>query len=442
MRKFCLLSLLLAVVLFGQIMLDEASQLVTEGREVLEGQEVLNLMPIPFMRSSDETFDTLRWEDNLSFGNSCGISGGATEETPTQSQTYGFATYFILDTFGITTPYEVVGVMLFFGTVNQPSYNFRLYVWNNVTTPVLRPVSHGVHLYYDPAAVHPASWSWGYYDLSSNHIAVPETIWVGICYNHLPADPAPADWYLGLDAILDYHTRGNLYGSPTGWVTFTSLGYPDFDRHYGVRLVVKSSGPFNDVGTVSIDVPATIPLDTTFAPQSTVENFGTDTMDFNVTCKISPGTYTSSAAVNDLAPGNSVQVTFPDLFNFESGFYKVTVFTQLGTDQNLTNDTLEIFVEATGIAEDNTVTPRQFVFNAPTICKSQFSVEIALPTATNVDLTVYNASGRLCSSLVSGKLSAGTHIINSSADLPGGVYFINLKTSSGISRTRKLLLIQ
>ncbi|MFB0509954.1 MAG: sialidase family protein [bacterium] len=102
----------------------------------------------------------------------------------------------------------------------------------------------------------------------------------------------------------------------------------------------------NDVGIASIDIQPGLPQNITLYPQATVRNFGLNTNTFNVTCTIDPGGYTSTTTVHDLLPGSRIQVTFPDLFTFESGLYTVTVYTQLASDENTVNDTLDKQVEA------------------------------------------------------------------------------------------------
>ena len=196
------------------------------------------------------------------------------------------------------------------------------------------------------------------------------------------------------------------------------------------------------MGPVSIDIPSTLPEDTTLNPQATVKNFGSDSASFDVTCEIDPGAYTSTETVTNLAPDDSIQVTFPDGFDFVSGFYTVTVYTQLAGDDNPANDTLEKIIEATGIAEGDLDTPVAFTFSAQTINRSRINIEFALPTATRVDLLIYDVTGRLSETLISQRFSAGTHSLNVDLDLPAGVYFYNLKTTSGEHAIKKFLLIE
>jgi len=431
MKRYALLCLLLVMpVLAGNIMFDEALPLPNQGQEVLEAN------PMPFLLAPGET---LKY-DNGTFDNGLGINGSGT--TPTQAQTYGFATYFILDTFGITTPREVEGVMLQWSLIGQPGYLFRLYVWNNVTQALLRPRSAGPHLYKDSAAVFPSPGVWGYWDLSSLHIAVPETVWVGICYNHISNGP-PADWYLAFNSTQpDLHTRGNLSGTAGAWNTFAGLGAPQYDRVYAVRLVVKPLGAMVDAGAISIDMDTLVPQGSVVTPMATVKNYGTDSADFNVTCEINPGAYSSVGPVTDLAPGESIQVSFSPDFTFDPGSYTVKVYTQLGGDTNPANDTLVKVVNTydPGVTEGGSI-PKTFAFRAPTITKGRATIEFSLPASTKVDLLVYDAVGRLSRTLISERFAAGTHRIEANLDLATGVYFYNLKTELG-TVTKKFLIVE
>jgi hypothetical protein len=103
-----------------------------------------------------------------------------------------------------------------------------------------------------------------------------------------------------------------------------------------------------DVGTISIDIPDTLSPDT-LSPQATVKNFGSDTVSFNVTCVIEHGGYSSTEMIIDLAPDDSIQVTFSPDFYFVDGLYIVTVSTHLAGDMCPENDTLVKYIIASFI---------------------------------------------------------------------------------------------
>lgn len=436
MKKYYLVALLVVVPLFaGQMMLDEAI-LDNPNVQVLDAEA----MPIHFFPDPDETLS----HGGTSFMYSLGITGGA--GTLPENQTIGFATYFILTEHGISTPHEAVGVLLYWGKVKNPMYNFRLYLWNNVTAAMLRPLSHSTHLYYDNTVVPGPQWNWAYYDVSAAAVAVPETVWVGVCYNHLSSDTA--DWYFAYDISTPGGTTyGNLSGTSTAWNTFTGMGYPQYDHVYGCRLVVTESGGVpdtNDVGPISIDIPSDVPWNTTLPPQAHVKNFGNVMETFEVTCEIEPGGYSSTDSVIDLAAGDSIQVTFTPDFTFAmEDTYTVTVYTELGTDMDTSNDTMVALIATydPGIAEGDWNVPKDFSFTTPAISSGKTNIEFALPVAAHVDLQVYDAMGRLTTNVFSQKFSAGTHTMTFELNLPAGVYFYKLNTDIGENVVKKSVLI-
>jgi hypothetical protein len=101
-----------------------------------------------------------------------------------------------------------------------------------------------------------------------------------------------------------------------------------------------------DAAMVSIDISENLSANTTLNPKATVTNLGSDDADFSVVCEIEPGVYVSTETVTDLSPDDTIQVTFTNPFTFEGGLYTVTVYTQLTSDDNSANDTLEKVIEA------------------------------------------------------------------------------------------------
>jgi hypothetical protein len=199
----------------------------------------------------------------------------------------------------------------------------------------------------------------------------------------------------------------------------------------------------HDVGPVSIDIPAQVPEDTSLSPQATIKNFGNQMETFLVTCEIEPGGYIRNRTVNELAAGDSVQITFFQEFTFEIGVYTVTVYTRLG-DDSPANDTLEKTVETyvPGVADNNLGLPATFVFNAPTFATGRTIIELMIPEATDIDLVIYDALGRLSEILISERLAAGDHTISTQFDLPAGIYFYKLKAGTGENLIKKFLVIE
>jgi hypothetical protein len=94
-----------------------------------------------------------------------------------------------------------------------------------------------------------------------------------------------------------------------------------------------------------------------------------------------------------------------------------------------------------GIAENNNTVPQDFGFSATTISRGSVSIHFALPAATTVELSIYDALGRVRETVISEKFSAGSHNVNTHLTLPSGVYFYKMDTGVGITATEKLVLV-
>jgi uncharacterized delta-60 repeat protein len=234
-----------------------------------------------------------------------------------------------------------------------------------------------------------------------------------------------------------YGADGNLYAA----------GYTTAVGSAGQNLTVISLGTtlgINDVKTDSIDIPSTVPEDTTFNPKAIVTNLGDVTETFDVTCEIDPGPYASTETIIALAPGNTVSVTFPNEFLFESGSYTVTVYTQLVTDEDPTNDTLEKIIETynPGVTDGGSDIPTSFSFGLqsnPVRSKAVFN--LALPHEAIIKLHIYDVSGRLIDNLISERKSAGFHKIPWSSEISSGVYFYKFE-SPWENKVGKLVLVR
>jgi hypothetical protein len=164
---------------------------------------------------------------------------------------------------------------------------------------------------------------------------------------------------------------------------------------------------------------------------------------FEVTCEIEPGGYSSTFNVIDLPAGDSTQVTFTPDFTFAmEDTYTVTVYTQLSGDMDTSNDTMVAYIETydPGIAEGGSL-PEVFSSSVSTITKGLVTIQFGLPTTTTVELTVYDALGRMRETLVSDTYSAGTHSVDVQLNLPAGVYFYRMETGLGIDTNGKIILV-
>ncbi len=75
------------------------------------------------------------------------------------------------------------------------------------------------------------------------------------------------------------------------------------------------------------------------SPKVFVRNFGTATQSFPVTVTITPGGYSQTLTVNNLAPGAFQQIVFPSFTSSSAGNYVYKAYSALTTDQNKLNDT-------------------------------------------------------------------------------------------------------
>ncbi|KPJ71441.1 hypothetical protein AMJ52_08540, partial [candidate division TA06 bacterium DG_78] len=132
---------------------------------------------------------------------------------------------------------------------------------------------------------------------------------------------------------------------------------------------------WTDAFPASIDIPDSVPTDTMFKPQATIANAGTYDEGFLVSCRIEPGGYYKNYSISSIAPNESLQITFNQDFTFTSGVYTVTVYTRLSDDNDRSNDTLEKIIDATGIAEENSIAPLIMSLTAPTICRHDVEIE-------------------------------------------------------------------
>ncbi|MEA3311539.1 MAG: T9SS type A sorting domain-containing protein [candidate division WOR-3 bacterium] len=96
------------------------------------------------------------------------------------------------------------------------------------------------------------------------------------------------------------------------------------------------------------------------------------------------------------------------------------------------------FGEPTCVQEDRDLA---FFLNIPAVVGRKGSVELSLDAASEVSLTLFDATGRLVKTLYSGSLSAGSHLIDIRTDgLPAGAYFLRA-TAGAYNRTGKLVIL-
>lgn len=116
-------------------------------------------------------------------------------------------------------------------------------------------------------------------------------------------------------------------------------------------------------------------------------------------------------------------------------------FSAFGSTDSLSFDNVIYLNYKTGVYEDNR--RKEFLLSiSPTLLNSAASIRYSIPFAAEVELSIYDVSGRRASVLDKGFRGEGEHNVPWDAnDFSSGVYFCRL-TAGDISLTEKLLLLK
>jgi len=97
----------------------------------------------------------------------------------------------------------------------------------------------------------------------------------------------------------------------------------------------------------------------------------------------------------------------------------------------------------TAVKETNGIpTGYMLAQNYPNPFNPNTTIKFSVPNSTHVNLTVYDALGKVISTLVNEEKTAGTYEVDFEAkNLSSGVYFYKI-TTSDFSATKKLLLMK
>jgi len=225
---------------------------------------------------------------------------------------------------------------------------------------------------------------------------------------------------------------------------------------YGMCVIgdglLKTHTPI-DVGVQRIIAPrGALDSGSVVTPQVKVKNFGNATVDFSVILRIGTG-YEDTRDAYGLNPNDSIIVDF-NLWNARPLGTQVTrCTTLLAGDVNSFNDLLidsVVVVPGPGIADNRTkivpgkcgldiITPNPFI--------AQTVISLAIPKEGQVDLAIYNGSGKLVRTLKAGNTKAGIYKLlwdgtdNQNQPTPEGIYFIRLKAGA-FRVTEKLIKLQ
>jgi hypothetical protein len=95
------------------------------------------------------------------------------------------------------------------------------------------------------------------------------------------------------------------------------------------------------------------------------------------------------------------------------------------------------------VAEDRVSCPaRAFVRLSPSVTRGEATLSYALEREGEVTVSLYDASGRLLSTLVDGRKSAGEHTLQvGGPELQSGIYFLRVETPTGV-RTERMTVVR
>lgn len=160
-----------------------------------------------------------------------------------------------------------------------------------------------------------------------------------------PLTTAPPTMKLFIPTSSQWATKRYALPVGTNCVKFTAITAFGNNLYFdNVRIGSQFS---NDVGADAMTAPKWGIAQGNYTPAGSVRNFGTTAQSFQVTLTISPGSYTNTQSITNLAPGQSQNVTFTN-YNFSTnGTYTLKAFTNLASDQNRSNDTIISVVTVT-----------------------------------------------------------------------------------------------
>jgi hypothetical protein len=230
---------------------------------------------------------------------------------------------------------------------------------------------------------------------------------------------------------------------------------PETNKEYTALFVVEHSDDIDPTNNAKdkhwttfagMDVTPTVMLSPApqqyneFDPEATFEEHaGAELTVATLHCKIEDGEYRAvvyedSVTGEPFAAEESKNIKFPTVEGLENGAYTITFWATEESGGNISNPPLVVTFEYGGIAEEPVA--------------ERFSLDVAgsrisftLPTATNVNLRVYDAAGKAVTTLVDGSRGAGYYTMNwNTSGVAAGVYFVRMITPE-FNATRKVLIL-
>ncbi len=159
---------------------------------------------------------------------------------------------------------------------------------------------------------------------------------------------------------INYFAATHLAWNSTGVSSDTPVSIPDYNTAVYARARIQRG---RDVGVTQITAPTgTVDSGTTITPRARVKNFGPSTASFPVTFRIGDF-YNNSQTVTNLAPGDSVLVSFTNWIARQRETHVTRCTTALTDDQNHDNDALSgsVTVRVTNVGVTAIVAPSDTV---------------------------------------------------------------------------------
>lgn len=186
---------------------------------------------------------------------------------------------------------------------------------------------------------------------------------------------------------------------------------------------------------------------TTFRAVVPAVKLYTQSVTFTATVTPTP----AAGALTAIFPNGNVLTNYPDSLlvrinaapNTTAGNYTVTVEGKGPNGTPVHRRTVALTVGLVGISGENS-NPEEFTLaqNFPNPFNPTTKIEYSLKARTDVRISVYDAMGRLVSSINKGVQDAGNHNVEfNGAALSSGVYYYKLQTPL-FTDTKKMLLVK
>ncbi len=98
-----------------------------------------------------------------------------------------------------------------------------------------------------------------------------------------------------------------------------------------------------------------------------------------------------------------------------------------------------------GLISNTNEIPKEFKLsqNYPNPFNPSTNIKFSVPKESNVQLRIYDISGREILTLVNEKLKAGNYSLKwNASSYSSGVYFYRITTDAGFTETRKMILVK